>query len=61
MPPVPPHFAHRPNALRSQVNPRSPTFAANAQRMQALLDEVNRHLNCIGPERDRGRVMGRTR
>ena len=42
MPPVPPQFAHRPNALRSQVNPRSPAFAANAQRMQALLDEVNR-------------------
>ena len=41
-PPFPPHFAHRPNALRSQVNPRSPAFAANAQRMQALLDEVNR-------------------
>jgi acetyl-CoA carboxylase carboxyltransferase component len=28
--------------LRSQINPRSTAFAANTQRMQALLDEVNR-------------------
>ena len=42
MPPVPPHFVHRPNALRSLINPRSAAFAANADRMQALLDEVNR-------------------
>ncbi len=34
--------ASRPTALRSQINPRSPAFTANAQRMQALLDEVNR-------------------
>ena len=37
MPPV-----SRPTALRSHINPRSPVFAANTQRMQALLDEVNR-------------------
>ena len=37
MPPV-----SRPTALRSQINPRSPAFAANTVRMQGLLDEVNR-------------------
>ena len=31
-------------ALRSKINPRSDAFAANAQRMQGLLAEVQRLL-----------------
>ena len=48
-------------ALRSKINPKSPAFAANMQRMQALLDEVQRLQDIVIAESESKRAKFKQR